>query len=82
MGLTDFVLNCEVDNIQLRKDLEYYKKYNARLKNEKKQLKQIIKNAQIELVKIDYDKFVYTKTALKSNKERLLQILAEVKDVM
>lgn len=39
MGLNNFILNCEKDNRDLRKDLKYYKKYTARLleENEKKQ---------------------------------------------
>ena len=34
MGLTNFILTCEKDNKELRKDLEYYKNQNARLKKQ------------------------------------------------
>lgn len=39
MGLNNFILNCEKDNDELRKDLNYYKNYTNRLQKENKQLK-------------------------------------------
>lgn len=40
MGLDNFILTCEKDNKELRKDIEYYKNYNKRLQQENKQLKE------------------------------------------
>ena len=39
MGLTNFILECEKDNEQLRNDINYYKNFNKRLQQENKQLK-------------------------------------------
>ena len=39
MSLENFILTCEKDNEQLRKDVDYYKNYNKRLKKENQQLK-------------------------------------------
>ena len=44
MGLENFILTCEKDNESLRKDINYYKNYNKRLKKENQELKQDIKN--------------------------------------
>lgn len=40
MGLNNFILTCEKDNDELRKDLNYYKNYANRLQKENKQLKE------------------------------------------
>ena len=40
MSLENFILTCEKDNEQLRKDIDYYKNYNKRLKKENQQLKE------------------------------------------
>ena len=40
MGLNDFILNCEKDNKELRKNIEYYKNKNQRLEQENQQLKE------------------------------------------
>ena len=40
MGLNNFILTCEKDNTELRKDIEYYKNYNKRLKQENKILRE------------------------------------------
>ena len=40
MSLENFILTCEKDNEQLRKDVDYYKNYNKRLKKEIDQLKE------------------------------------------
>lgn len=39
MGLNNFILTCEKDNTELRKDIEYYKNYNKRLKQKKQTIK-------------------------------------------
>lgn len=59
MGLENFILTCEKDNESLRKDINYYKNYNKRLKKENQQLKE-----QLELSEkarkeaIDYINFL------------------------
>ena len=42
MSVNDFILNCEKDNNQLRKDIEYYKNKNQRLQQENKKYKEVI----------------------------------------
>lgn len=42
MGVTDFILKCDEENKQLRKDLEYYKNYTKRLREDVKDLKRIV----------------------------------------
>ncbi len=49
MGLTNFMLTCEKDNEELRKDIKYYKNYNSRLKNQLQQKDKAIDEC-IELV--------------------------------
>lgn len=39
MGLNSFILNCEKDNEELRKDINYYKNITSRLKKENQELK-------------------------------------------
>ena len=39
MGLTNFILTCEKDNEELRKDINYYKNMTSRLKKENQELK-------------------------------------------
>lgn len=39
MGLNNFILTCEKNNKELRKEIEYYKRYNKRLQQEKQQVK-------------------------------------------
>ena len=43
MGLENFILTCEKDNESLRKDINYYKNYNKRLKKEKQELIKYLK---------------------------------------
>ncbi len=43
MGLNNFILTCEKDNEELRKDLEYYRNQNARLKKQNQELKSQLK---------------------------------------
>ncbi len=40
MGLTNFILTCEKDNEELRKDINYYKNMASRLKKENQELKE------------------------------------------
>ncbi|MEI3498927.1 MAG: hypothetical protein V8Q71_00125 [Bacilli bacterium] len=44
MGLNNFVLTCEKDNEELRKDINYYKNMTSRLKKENQEL-----NKQVEV---------------------------------
>ena len=39
MGLTNFILECEKDNEQLRNDINYCKNFNKRLQKENQELK-------------------------------------------
>lgn len=39
MGLNNFILTCEKDNEELRKDINYYKNMTSRLKKENQELK-------------------------------------------
>ena len=39
MGLTNFILECEKNNEQLRNDINYYKNFNKRLQKENQELK-------------------------------------------
>lgn len=42
MGLNNFILTCEKDNEELRKDINYYNNMTSRLKKENQELKEII----------------------------------------
>lgn len=46
MGLENFILTCEKDNESLRKDIDYYKNYNKRLKKENNQLKEQLERSE------------------------------------
>lgn len=46
MGLENFILTCEKDNESLRKDINYYKNYNKRLKKENQQLKEQLERSE------------------------------------
>ena len=50
MGLNDFILNCERDNKELRKDIEYYKNKNQRLQQENQELKKQLEQEKEELM--------------------------------
>lgn len=55
MGLNDFILNCERDNKELRKDIEYYKNKNQRLQQENQELKkQLEKCSKINIADHKY----------------------------
>lgn len=45
-----------------------------------KEYKSVLDEIRKKVERLDYDKFVYTKTALKDNKKDLLQILDKVKE--
>lgn len=64
MGLNDFILNCEKENEQFKKNIEYYKNKNKRLEEENKQLKEIIDEAikYMEFISLDKtDKYIAIK---------------------
>lgn len=42
MGLNNFILTCEKDNEELRKDINYYNNMTSRLKKENQELKEKI----------------------------------------
>ena len=44
MGLNNFILTCEKDNEELRKDINYYKNMTSRLKKENQELKKQLEN--------------------------------------
>lgn len=46
MGMNDFILNCERDNNDLRKNIEYYKNKTQRLQQETQQLKHILDESE------------------------------------
>ena len=46
MGLTNFILTCEKDNEELRKDINYYKNTVSRLKKENQELRDKISDMQ------------------------------------
>lgn len=49
MGLTNFILTCEKDNEELKKDINYYKNMASRLKKENQELKKQLDKAHDEL---------------------------------
>lgn len=53
MSVNDFILNCEKENKQLRKDIEYYKRKNTRLTQENKKYKEVI-NKIYEITNYEY----------------------------
>ena len=44
MGLKNFILTCEKDNEELRKNINYYKNMVSRLKKENQELKKWLEN--------------------------------------
>ena len=42
MGFNDYILTCEKENKELKKDLEYYKNKNTRLYQQNKKYKEAI----------------------------------------
>lgn len=64
MGLNNFILTCEKDNEELRKDLEYYKNMTSRLKKENQKLKEKYLNTVS-----DYETTMSEKNELKKQLE-------------
>lgn len=60
MGLNDFILNCEKDNKELRKDIEYYKNKSKRLEKQLQQSEEIIEEAIEFINNARYDKELKT----------------------
>lgn len=61
MGLENFVLNCEKDNEELRKDVNYYKNKASRLKKENQELKEQNKKEFADYIKFkkeQYDEYL------------------------
>lgn len=83
MSLENFILTCEKDNEQLRKDIDYYKNYNKRLKKENQQLKEKLEASEkarkeaIEYIKGAGEMATYTKSIAlyEEELEELLDIL-------
>ena len=77
MGLTDFILNCERDNKELRKDIEYYKNKNQRLQQENRKYKEVID--KISKIIYEIDESIKTTGGYPSDYiDDLLSILKEV----
>ena len=55
MSVNDFILNCEKENKQLRKDIEYYKRKNTRLTQENKKHKEVINKIKYICDKVPND---------------------------
>ena len=69
MSVNDFILNCEKDNKQLRKDIEYYKRKNTRLKQKNTEYKEVIDNLKdklMEYFEVGRDSYFYVLTRDKS----------------
>lgn len=60
MGLNNFILNCEKDNDELRKDLNYYKNYANRLQQEKENLQEQLSIKTLQLEELKLSKRDYT----------------------
>ena len=71
MGLTNFILECEKDNEQLRNDINYYKNFNKRLQKENKELKKQLEeaNEKILLLQVSEPMLNYKK-ALEENQQK------------
>ena len=51
MGLENFILTCEKDNEELRKDVNYYKNMASRLKKENEKLKKQLEKDKNKYIK-------------------------------
>lgn len=49
MGLNNFILTCEKDNGELRKDINYYNNMTSRLKKENQKLKKQLEETDRKL---------------------------------
>ena len=72
MGLTNFILECEKDNEQLRNDINYYKNFNKRLQKENKELKK-------QLEELD-KKLFFTKNELEMRQKSIDNKLNQQKE--
>lgn len=82
MGLNNFILTCEKDNEELRKDIKYYKNMTSRLKKEKQELSkenQKLKQKYINAV-ADYEKTRFEKEQLKKQLEDKTEDYKRMKD--
>lgn len=71
MGLNDFILNCERDNKELRKDIEYYKNKNQRLQQENQELKkQLEKCSKINIADHKYSSKCEDKVITMENQQK------------
>lgn len=70
MSLNDFILNCEKDNKELRKDIEYYKNKNKRLQQENQKLKK-----QLEVGEEQYNDLVEEKEKYKETVDKAIHLL-------
>lgn len=50
MGLINFILTCEKDNEELKKDINYYKNMASRLKKENQELKSQLEDANEKII--------------------------------
>lgn len=81
MGLNNFILTCEKDNTKLRKDIEYYKNYNKRLKQENKQLKEVFEEVRTGITTLIHrTRFEEDFCEEDIELEKLLQILDKSKE--
>lgn len=82
MGLNDFILNCERDNKELRKDIEYYKNKNQRLQQEKEELinylKEQIKHIDDLITKGNPKPYGEELNLYENSKLRYLEILSKI----
>lgn len=72
MGLTNFILECEKDNEQLRNDINYYKNFNKRLQKENQELKK-------QLEELD-KKLFFTKNELEMRQKSIGNKLNQQKE--
>ena len=74
MGLTNFILECEKDNEQLRNDINYYKNFNKRLQKENQKLKKKIEEYKEQVSKGLYNTCLpYTTGYDKAIKDKEMQ---------
>ena len=71
MGLTNFILECEKDNEQLRNDINYYKNFNKRLQKENKELKKQLEEANEKILLLQASEpMLNYKKALEENQQK------------
>ena len=75
MGLTNFILTCEKDNEELKRDINYYKNKASRLEKENQELKK-----QIEVGEEQYNDLVQEKEKLQEQLSSKTLQLEELKE--